>query len=551
MFVSRRTLLIGASLAATPLPAWAQSLSRGSFTHGVASGDPTADGVILWTRFAPETGGARIAWEISEDENFANVAQRGEANAEAANDYCVKIDVGALASGRRYFYRFLSASGPSVTGRTLTAPRDGDAPLTIALFSCANKPFGYFHAYADAAADERIDLAVHVGDYIYEYEVGDYPSRGDAVADRLIEPHGETVTLADYSARYASYHLDPDLLELRRLKPLCVVWDDHEIANDASRTGAQNHQNVEGAYLDRIAAASKAYFDWMPIRRPDQSGPRLYRSLDWGNLARIILLDTRFIGRDRQLDYRDTLAPVVMLGGDLPAAIAEFRQSLDDPNRTLMGAEQEAWFADALAQSKSRGQTWQIVAQQVVMEEIALPPTLNRFIDPNIGGLTRRYVQMGQMASAADLPWNLDSWGGYPAARTRFLNACAANAANAVVLGGDSHNCWVGKLAAPEDASRVAALEFAGGSVTSPGFERPLSAGAAGEREAAITGANPSMAFCDLSNRGYAVLRFTREACDAEWRAVSDVRVSQRGPTTASRMRASAGAAGPQAWTMA
>lgn len=553
MLVTRRTLLVGASLGAAPMPAWARTLSRGAFTHGVASGDPIADGVILWTRFAPEgVSAGRIAWEIGEDESFARTTRRGEASADAATDYCVKIDVRGLAPGRRYFYRFVSASGPSVTGRTLTAPRAGDAPLTIALFSCSNKPFGYFHAYGDAAADESIDLAVHVGDYIYEYPRDEYPGAADAVPNRTIEPAGEIVSLNDYDQRYASYHLDPDLQELRRLKPLCVVWDDHEVANDSSRTGAQNHQPAtEGTYADRVAAASKAYFDWMPIRRPERGSVRLYRQIDWGDLARIVLLDTRIIGRDRQLDYRTSIAPAVMSGGDVPSAIAAFRQQLDDPNRTLMGLDQERWFAQTLAQSKARGQAWQIIAQQVVMEDLALPQGLSQFVDPALPALSRQYLMMGQMASGAGLPFNLDAWGGYPAARTRFLEACAAHAANAVVLGGDSHNCWIGNLRAPNDAARVAALEFAGGSVTSPGFERTLTAGALGQTESVMTGANPELTYCDLHRRGYGVLRFTRAACDAEWRAVSDIRVAERGPIAATRLTAAAGSAGPQAWAMA
>lgn len=551
MFVSRRSLLIGASLAAAPIPAWARTLSRGNFTHGVASGDPLPDRVILWTRFVPD-GGSRIGWEIADDEAFTHIVARGQASARAVSDYCVKIDAGGLAPGRRYFYRFVSGSGPSVTGRTRTAPQGGADSLTIALFSCSNKPFGYFHAYADAAADDSIDLAVHVGDYIYEYQRGSYPSEADAVAGRTIEPATEIVTLADYYQRYGAYHLDSDLLELRRLKPLCVVWDDHELTNDTSREGAQNHQpDTEGSFTDRMAAASKAYFDWMPIRRPEQRGVRLHRALDWGDLAHIVLLDTRLIGRDRQLDYRATLGPVMASGGDIGAAIAAFRGPLNDPNRTLLGHEQESWLADTLAQSKSRGQSWQIVAQQIVMAEVGAPQGLSRLLDPNLSAMARQFVSGGEMVSAAGMPWNLDAWGGYPAARTRFLNTCAANAANTIVLGGDSHNCWIANLPAPEAQSRLAAVEFAGGSVTSPGFERALSAAQPGERESLLRGGNPQLAWCDVTNRGYGVLRFTRDACAAEWRAVSSVREATRTAPSVTRLTTAASATGPQPWALA
>lgn len=299
MLLARRGFLLTSSAAALPRAAWAQSLAAGAFTHGVASGDPLPDGVILWTRFIG--GDGRIAWEIAEDDAFARTTQRGEAQASAANDYCVKIDVRGLAPGRTYCYRFLSASGPSLIGRTRTAPEAPES-LTVGLVSCANYGFGYFHAYGHLAARDDVDLVLHTGDYIYEYGLDEYPRAEETVRARDFVPEREIVTLSDYYARYRQYHTDPDLLALRQAKPISAIWDDHEIANDATRTGAQNHQRNEGAYSDRVAAAAKAYFDWMPIRRPDASGVRVYRSLDWGGLARILLIDTRYIGRDRQLD---------------------------------------------------------------------------------------------------------------------------------------------------------------------------------------------------------------------------------------------------------
>jgi alkaline phosphatase D len=551
VLVDRRSVLGALSLTAAPSVAWARALDAGAFTHGVASGDPLADGVILWTRFV-SIGGGNVAWEVSEDEAFARVARRGEARAQPSNDYCVKVDVRGLAPGRRYFYRFLSASGPSFTGQTRTAPADGADSLTIGLFSCANFPFGYFHAYGHAAQREDIDLALHVGDYIYEYERGEYPSAAEALADRVIDPPIETVTLAHYYQRYATYHTDPDLLELRRLKPMSAVWDDHEIANDAAALGAQNHQAAEGSYADRIAAASKAYFDWMPIRRPSRSGVRLYRALDWGTLARIVLLDTRFIGRERQLDYRTALAGRLSQGGaEAASAIREFRHTiLNDPNRTLLGAEQERWLQRTFADSKRRGQAWQIVAQQVVMGEQLFPAGLSRLLPEGVHANTRRWIMGGEELGAHGLPWNLDSWGGYPAARSRFLEACAEHANNAAVLSGDSHNCWLNTLARPGTA-RVAAIEFAGGSVSSPGFERALSNAAPGAREAMMRPANPELAWCDVTHRGYGALRFTRAACEAEWVAFDSVRSSARNAPVITRMNAGANlGAGPSAWAV-
>lgn len=549
LITNRRALLGAASLAALPRSAWAQSLSAGVFTHGVASGDPLSDSVILWTRFVG--GDGRIAWEVAEDDGFARVAQRGQARASFANDFCVKVDARGLQPGRVYFYRFLSGSGPSLTGRTRTAPASGGERFTVALFSCSNFPFGYFHAYGHAAAREDIDLAVHVGDYMYEYPRGVYPSEAEAVAGRLIDPIGETVRVADYYQRYATYHSDPDLLALRQMKPMSVVWDDHELTNDAWREGAQNHQpEVEGTWPDRVAAASKAYFDWMPIRRPDPRAPRIYRHLDWGDLARILLLDTRYIGRDKQLDYRTDLLPRMAQGGaEAIAAATEFRDTmLNNPDRTLLGAAQERWFAETLAGSKARSQIWQVIAQQLVTGEQVAAQGMARFLPDSAPQSTRQWIAAGEQLGALGMPWNLDSWGGYPAARARLLDACVANANNAVVLSGDSHNCWLNTMRVGE---RVAAIEFAGGSVSSPGFERTLSAAGAGEREAAMRASNPNLNWCDLTHRGYSTLSFTRTACEAAWHAFADVRSPAAHEPAVTRLTAPASAAaGPGGWAI-
>jgi alkaline phosphatase D len=550
MQLSRRSILAGASLAATPIPAWARAFSPGAFTHGVASGDPRSSSVILWTRFAPAEGASdgHIGWEISESENFRVPTRSGTFTVTPATDWCAKIEASGLRPGRHYFYRFLSASGPSVTGMTRTAPSGNVDSLSVAFFSCSNMPFGYFHAYADAAARDDIDLCLHLGDYIYEYQRGIYPGGSDIVPGRVIEPITEIVSLSDYNARYASYHLDPDLQELRRRKPISVVWDDHELANDTWKGGAQNHQpQTEGNFTDRIAAATKAYYDWMPIRPPMRNGPSIVRTLDWGHLARIVFLDTRFVGRDQQLDYARDLAP--QLAGPNPAAAIEaFRTRLNADDRQLLGANQERFLVQALAESKSRGQPWQVIAQQIVVADQTAPQGISRLLPPTAGG--NNYFATAERAAQAGLPWNLDAWAGYPAARRRFLEACSLQAANALVLGCDSHNTWVNNLS-NAGQNRVAALEFAGGSVSSPGFERSLTNAQPGERETMMKSANPQLAFADLTNRGYGAFTLTRDGCAAEWRAVTDIRVQQRGAATVSRFSASASQrGGPSAWAV-
>ncbi|MBL8549977.1 MAG: alkaline phosphatase D family protein [Hyphomonadaceae bacterium] len=558
MLVTRRSMLIAASLAAAPTPAWARRLSSGQFTHGVASGDPLPRAVILWTRFAPAPGGdGRIAYEVSEQEDFRRVVKRGAATAGAANDYCVKVDVRGLRPGRIYYYRFLAGGGPSPTGITRTAPDGPTDSLSFAFFSCCNYPFGYFHAYAHAAARSDVDIAIHVGDYIYEYAKGYYPSAEETAPGRVLEPVREVVTYAEYCQRYALYHADPDLQELRRLKPLSVVWDDHELANDTYKDGAQNHQApAEGTWADRLAAASKAYFDWTPIRLPERTGPRIYRSLDWGDLARIVLLDTRYIGRDKQLDYRTDLMPLIEAsGGDMAAAVARFRrEKLDVETRQLLGAAQEQWMAGELAGSKARGQAWQVLAQQIVIGRQNAPPEMLNYLPAGLSAGSRRWFESGVQMSALGLPWNLDAWGGYPKAQERFLAACAAQGANALVLAGDSHNCWVSNLPAARETSsggRNAAIEFAGGSVSSPGFESTLTNAQPGQREASMRGANPTMAFCDVTNRGYGKVKLTRGACEAEWVAFPSIRERTAPAPIVSRFSSQASAsAGPGAWAV-
>ena len=549
MLIARRGLLLAGATAAMARPAWAQSLSQGAFTHGVASGDPLADGVILWTRFVG--GDGRLAWEISEDESFARIAARGEAQASPVSDFCVKVDARGLQPGRVYFYRFLAGSGPSLVGRTRTAPSRAES-LSVGLVSCANYAFGYFHAYGHMAARDDIDLVLHTGDYIYEYGLDDYPRTELAVPGRAFDPDHEIVTLGDYYRRYQQYHTDPNLLALRAAKPISATWDDHEIANDATSTGAQNHQRTEGEYVDRVAAASKAYFDWMPIRRPDETKARLYRALDWGDLARIVLLDTRYIGRVRQLDYRRGLGLRLLSdGAGTEAAVEEFRAQLRDPNRTLLGAEQEAWVADTFAQSKQRGQTWQVVAQQIAMGEQLVGAGAAAMVSPEAHSNVRRYVTVAERLGRMRMPWNLDAWDGYPAARERFLQTCTAHANNAVILGGDSHNTWVNNLASPEDVSRMAAIEFAGASVTSPGLEQAIAAGAPGAREAMMRSANPHLAWCDVTNRGYGALKFTRGACEAEWVAFANVREAEVTAPNITRFAATPSvSSGPGAWSI-
>jgi alkaline phosphatase D len=494
-------------------------------------------------------GDARLGWEVSDSATFQRVLRKGEAVARAVNDYCVKVDARGLPAGQKLFYRFLAQTS-SVTGETRTAPRRGGDGLKLALFSCSNLPFGYFNAYAHAAAREDIDLCVHVGDYIYEYPRGTYPSATEALPDRIINPEGEIIKGSDYTARYASYRTDPDLQELHRVKPWITVWDDHELTNDAWKNGAQNHQpETEGDWVTRRLAAARAYDQWLPTR-PTSGGPlQIYRSLSWGNVAEIFALDARSIGRDQQLDYRKDLGPAAAEGGaKLAAAIEAFKtEKLNAPERSLLGAAQENWLARGMRAGKARGATWSVLAQQVIMGQQVFAPQLGAMLSQDAPAFRKQWAMMGAQLGAAGLEWNLDSWGGYPAARRRFLETSAAIGANTIVLSGDSHNAWVNALPGGKDG-RMAAIEVAGASVTSPGMENTFTAATPGAREAAMLGANPNMAACDLTNRGYAAVTLTPTKARVDLLAVSDIRTRSNMASISATYEAEAGATGPSGW---
>lgn len=557
MTLHRRQML---ALGAAALPSIAQAapargsgLPRGAFTHGVASGDPTSTSIILWTRFVPSGApSATLRWEIAEDETFRRVARSGRTRVDASTDFCAKVDVRGLQPGARYAYRFLGADGPSVTGLTRTAPRGGVESLTLALFSCSNLPFGRFHAYRDAAKRDEIDLCVHVGDYIYEYPRGKYPSTAEAMPGRLIEPATEIISFNDYHQRYQSYRADADLQELHRVKPFITVWDDHELANDAWTNGAQEHDpSTEGSWSTRVANAASAYWDWLPIRGARVAPWRLYRRFEWGDLATILPLDTRLIGRNEPLDYQSVLGPAMAQGGlALMQAMAAFkRDQLDNPARTLLGKPQEDWFAAELARAKGRGARWQIVPQQVVMGYQVAPPEVGQFMPANAPDFVKQRLGAAAALGQAGLAWNLDSWGGYPKARERFLAACAAHGSNVVVLGGDSHNAWANNLPGGKDG-RPAALEVAGTSVTSPGMESTLSNAAPGAREASMLRTNKELAFCDMTNKGYAKITVTNAAIATEFVQFASVRGDDPTPTGRATINAEASAAGVGPWQL-
>lgn len=450
-----------------------------SFQHGVAIGDPLADRMVLWTRVTPPAGrqdDIPVQWELASDAGFATLEARGDATAAAGKDFTVKVDATGLQPATAYYFRFRAYAATSPVARTRTLPTGAVAQVKLAVFSCANYPAGYFNVYADAARRNDLDATVHLGDYIYEYGQGGYASANAGALGRLSQPAGEILSLADYRQRHAQYKSDPDLQALHAAAPMIAVWDDHEIANDTWSGGAENHQANEGSFAARKAAAIQAYHEWMPTRTA--APERIYRSFAFGDLLALHMLDTRVIARDQQLDYANYLKP-----GGFDAA--GFTAAVGDPARQLMGTAQTQWLQQQMAASAA---TWQVLGQQVLMGRMNIPaPILQEATRPGSGVSVSQYAALAAKARAApatltaaeqailaqpSIPYNLDAWDGYQAARETVLGISRQLGKKLVVLAGDTHNAWANEL--QDMNGNAVGVEFATSSVSSPGFEEYL-----------------------------------------------------------------------------
>jgi alkaline phosphatase D len=515
--LTRRSLftLAGAGAAIAAAPAAATGFGAG-FTHGVASGEPAARSVLLWTRYV---GGAETAltWQVSESESFAKPVAEGSVTASPSRDWCAKGVATGLQPDRWYFYRFLAPDGTaSPTGRTRTLPEGPSAKFRMAVFSCSNFGFGWFNAYAHAVEANDCDLAVHLGDYIYEYAAGSYPTTEQAVADRTLAPTTEIVALADYRLRYATYRADPDLQRLHQVLPMIAVWDDHETANDSWRDGAENHQNAtEGEWAVRKAAAARAYREWLPV------ADTAYSAYQVGDLATLFRIDTRLEGRDQQFRLEKIMEGAKDPQG-LMAALATFREGAwAVQDRQLLGAAQEAWLAEAMSASVRAGTHWQVLVQQVLMGSLRTPRDLMRAAGDGLPDYVRTRLQAAAAASAAGLPSNMDAWDGYPAARARLFKAALEADANLVVLAGDTHNAWAFDLA--HEGAPVG-VEFGGSSVSSPGFETYLTFIKPDTLAASLVAENPQLQWADTAQRGYMAVELTPARVTTEYRFMAGVK---------------------------
>lgn len=502
------------------------------FLHGVASGDPLSDAVILWTRVTPQTEGrALVSWEVAEDESFSNVVTSGAGETNADVDYTVKVDVTGLDSATAYYYRFKVGDKVSPTGKTRTLPQGSVDSASFAVVSCSNYPAGYFNVYKEVAAQD-VDAVLHLGDYLYEYSRTGYASANAAALGREVMPEGEIISLADYRTRYAQYRTDEDLQAAHAAHPFLVVWDDHEVANDAWREGAENHtEGAEGSFNDRRMAAIQAWYEWLPVRPPSSMQEIIYRRFQYGDLIDLLMLDTRIIGRDEQYQYSEFATDGMI---DVPAARAAF----GDTNRTLLGETQLGWLRERLLGSSAR---WQVLGQQVLFGRYHLPAPIMEALDPSLdteGGLAQgtaavlaaigaknkaredRTAEEQALLDSA-IPYNLDAWDGYEAERDSLLEFAQENGNKLVALAGDTHNAWNSQLTTPQ--GDIVGVEFATASVSSPGLDGVLGADNAGLFAPLVETLVDDLKGANLLRRGYLYLQFSNSEVMAEQRFVTTI----------------------------
>ncbi|WP_156288437.1 alkaline phosphatase D family protein [Oceanobacillus salinisoli] len=452
------------------------------FTLGVASGDPLSDSVVLWTRLAPEPladGGGMphsnipVEWEISEDKNFQYIVNQGSELARPELAHSVHVEVFGLQSNREYYYRFKVGNEVSPVGktRTLSAPGENLAKLTFAFASCQQFEHGYYTAYKHMA-EEKLDLAIHLGDYIYEYGPNEYvASTGN------VRTHSgpEIISLDDYRNRYAQYKTDKHLQSAHAAFPWIVTWDDHEVENNYADEIPERGQSVE-EFIKRRVNAYQAYYEHMPLREsslPQGPDMNLYRRFTYGNLVEFNVLDTR--------QYRDNQAN--------EDGIKPPNEESMDPNRTLLGDEQEQWLLDGLGRSTAR---WNVLAQQIFFNQL-------------------NYDTNGSVL------YNMDGWDGYSASRDRILEYVKGNdVRNLVVLTGDVHANWAGDIKEDYDNpdSQILGSEFVGTSISSGGDGSEKR-----EDTDAILEGNPHIKFFN-DYRGYVRCTITPEKWTADYRVV-------------------------------
>ncbi|MBL0913713.1 MAG: alkaline phosphatase D family protein [Bacteroidia bacterium] len=449
------------------------------FYHGVASGDPLGDRVIIWTRVTPDSGfagAASVEWRMALDTGMTQIVQSGTHTTHDSVDYTVKVDVTGLSPNTYYYYEFTYNQKHSIRGRTRTTPVSMQDSLRFAVVSCSNYEAGFFNVYHVITERNDVDALIHLGDYIYEYEHNGYAF--NSTANRVWEPSSEIITLADYRTRYSCYKLDDDLIRLHQQYPFIMVWDDHESANDSWMNGAENHDASEGPWIDRKRASQRAYMEWLPIRPRNQGNiQEIYRKINFGPLVDLLMLDTRLIGREQQSGTTGS--------------------TVNDPNRTLLGTTQYNWLTSNLMTNAVQ---WKVMAQQVMMAPLKV----------------------------AGFAINGDQWDGYPAERNKIMSFVLANDIRDVaVLTGDIHCSWGNDIPTANyqsNGSGSAFVEFVTPSITSPGFPVGVGAGV-------VKLMNPHVKFVNLDLHGFILLDINQLRIQSDWFFVNTIDQASNGYT--------------------
>lgn len=517
--------------------------SESTFPQGVASGDPTPDGVLLWTRVEPAGDRERVEYAIAADPDFRRIEGTGVVEVGGDTDYTVRVEVTGLAAATTYWYRFTARGVTSPAGRTRTAPDpEADVPVRIALASCQDYGGRWFQAWRALVDRDDVDFVMFIGDYIYE-TIGHLlaklpPGRTPEIPDGLelddpLKGRVAALTLADYRALYRRYHTDPDLRAMHAHFPFVAMWDDHEFANDCWQDHATDFDDARGDETepDRREAASRAFFEYVPVRRPFDAAAgfpndlQLYRSVRWGKHVEIVLLDERY--------YRDD---DVIPEGPIDTAVGHIEQNsafgartfvIKDPFDareaaklpTMLGAAQRAWATTTLHGSTA---TWKVVASPVVMAQMVLDLT----------GFAQLPEQFRQRYY-----FKTDQWDGYRSERRALLEACA-DIDDLVVLAGDLHGFYASELYADFDApGEPIAVEYAAGAISAATVEAQLDAVVAGtpllkglglaelipEFDRNLLATNSHIQYAESTRNGLAIVEFGADALDVQFVRVGDV----------------------------
>jgi alkaline phosphatase D len=449
------------------------------FYHGVASGDPLQDRVILWTRVTPDDSSAiiNVKWEISASSDFSAIVKSDYASTTIAKDFTVKVDANGLQPSTKYFYRFTALGAISETGETKTLAQNPDS-VKFAVVSCANWEWGFFNPYEKISQRNEIDAVVHLGDFIYEYASGNY---GDTTIGRINIPKHEIISLKDYRLRYSQYRIDKGLHDVSVKHPMIAIWDDHEIANNSYTEGAENHQSNEGDYANRKAAARQAYYEWIPIRESENH----YRKFSFGQLADLIMLDERLAGREKPVENKND-------------------PSLAREARTMLGKAQFDWLENQLKNSKA---SWKIIGNQVIFSDMNTEP-----IYPH-------------------LPTNFDSWDGYPAEKRKLKNFILENKIeNIVFITGDAHSSWAIEVATDVKKNYSPfAVEFVTTSISSANGDEKYPIDTVKIKELEMLSENPHLKYLNNRDHGYMLLTLTSQKAKAEWWFVNTIRLPETG----------------------